>query len=160
MIGAGVLLIGLLVALSPFISVWRVGGQMLNELPVLDGTDHRDERVGLSAMFDDDFILARRTFSNADERTVAGTLAAAGFEPMGTVGFSKRCCGDYDAVVADVQGTDDGRTVVELTASDSDWQLAWPLFSGFGAFVALIGVGILLTGRSAPREPATAPLVP
>lgn len=155
-IGAAVVLVGLLIALSPFISVWRVGGQMLGELPEIDGIDHRDERIGWSAMFDDNFVLARRTFSDVDDQTAAQALVASGFEAMGVIGFSKECCGGYDAVWADVQPSSADRTVVELTAADSDWQLVWPLFSGFGPLMASVGIGILLTGRSPTRRPAAA----
>ncbi len=83
-------------------------------------------------------------------------LVANGFEPMGTNGLSKECCGDYDVVRADVQSRGADRTVVELRAADYDWQLAWPLFSGSGFLVALIGLGSLLAGRSSPRELAAA----
>jgi hypothetical protein len=117
LVGATVLLVGLLVALSPFISVWRAGGQMLGEIPDLEGIDHRDERTGPSAMFDDDFILARRTFIDVDDQAVAEALVA-----------------------------------VELTAADSDWQLAWPLYSGAGSLVALIGIGVLVSGLLSRRE--------
>jgi hypothetical protein len=152
LVGATVLLVGLLVALSPFISVWRAGGQMLGEIPDLEGIDHRDERTGPSAMFDDDFILARRTFIDVDDQAVAEALVADGFEPLGMVDYSKECCGAYDAVWADVLVSDAEGTVVELTAADSDWQLAWPLYSGAGSLVALIGIGVLVSGLLSRRE--------
>ena len=155
-IGAVGLLVGVLIALGPFISVSRVGAQMLGELPDLEGVDHSDQRVGWGAMFDDEFVLARRTFNGVDDRTVAQAMVANGFEPMGIVGFSKECCGDYDAVRADVQSPSADRTVVELTAADSDWRLVWPLFSGVGSLVALAGLGVLLTSRSSARELAAA----
>lgn len=107
-------------------------GRDVGELPDLDGVEHSDDRVGWSAMFDADFVLARRTFIGVDDRTVAKALMANGFESMGLAGYSKGCCGDCDAVCADVQDSGTDRVVVELTAADSDWQLAWPLFSGFG----------------------------
>lgn len=125
---------------------------MLGELPDLEGVEHIDDRVGWSAMFDADFVLARRAFIGVDDRTVAEALVANGFESMGLVGYSKDCCGDYDAVWADVQNSGTDRVVVELTAADSDWQLSWPLFSGFGSLMFLVGAGVLLTGRSTPRE--------
>jgi hypothetical protein len=140
------------IVLSPFISVWRVGGEMLDELPDLDGFEHSDDRVGWSAMFDADFVLARRTFIGVDDRAVAEALVANGFESMGLAGYSRECCGDYDAVWADVQNSGTDRVVVELTAADSDWQFSWPLFSGFGSLMGLVGFGVLLTGRSTPRE--------
>ncbi len=125
---------------------------MLDELPDLDGVKHSDDRVKWSVMFDADFVLARRAFIGVDDRTVAEALAANGFESMGLVGYSKECCGDYDAVWADVQDSGTDRVVVELTAADSDWQVAWPLFSGFGSLMGLVGVGVLVTGRSTPRD--------
>ena len=117
-----------------------------------EGVEHSDERVGWSALFDDEFVLARRTFDGVDDRTVSEALAANGFESLGIVRYSKECCSGYDAVWADVQTPGRDRVVVDLTAADSDWQLAWPLFSGLGSLVALVGAGSLRTGRSAPRE--------
>lgn len=152
-VGTVVLLVGLLIALSPFISVWRVGGQMLSELPDLEGVDHRDERVGWSAMFDDEFVLARRAFDTIDDRNVAAALVANGFEPLGASGFTKGCCGDYDAVWADVQSRGADGVLVELTAADSDWQLAWPLFSGIGSLAVLVGAAILVTGGASRHDP-------
>lgn len=161
-IGATVLLVGVVIALGPFISVWRAGGQMLGELPEVEGAVYSDERVGWSAMFDDEFVLARRTFTGVEDRIVAEALVADRFEPMGAVGFSKECCGGYDAVWVDVQNRGVDRVVVELTAADSDWQLAWPLFSGLGFLVALVGLGILfatdrLLGRWNPERSSPAP---
>lgn len=142
-IGAAVFVVGLLIALGPFISVWRVGGQALGELPDLEGVDHSDQRVGPSAMFDDEFVVARRTYSRVDRHVVSGALVASGFD-----GLSKACCGHYDGILADVQSLGADGVLVELTAADSDWQSTWPLFSGFGSLVGVVGLGVLLTGRS------------
>ncbi len=155
-IGGAVLVGGLLIAVGPFVSVWRVGGQVLDELPDLEGVEQSDERLGWSAMFDDEFIVARRTLEGTDERTVTEALVADGFESLGMAGFSKECCGDYDAVWADLQDGGTESVVVELIPADSDWQLTWPLFTGFGSLMAVVGAAVVASGRSASRDPVTA----
>lgn len=152
--GSAVLLVGMLIALGPFISVWRAGGEVLGELPDLDGVDHRDERVGWSAMFDEEFVLARRIFIDVDvdDGAVTEALIADGFEPLAVGGYSKECCGGYDAVWAKIQVNGADQVVVELTAADSDWRLTWPIITGFGLLLAAVGLGVLLTSRSSPRQ--------
>ena len=149
-------LIGLLVMATPFISVGRAGTQVLAELPEVDGAGFIDERVGWSAMFDDDFVVARRTYSGVTEQVVVDALRKDGFDTAGIDGLSRTCCGDYDAVWVSISAPESGTVVAELRPADADWQSAWP-------FVTLIGLtlstaGIVLTACSRRRgclAPAT-----
>ncbi len=158
-VGVVALVVGMAAALGPFISVWRVGGVMLAELPVLGGVEHHDQRVGWRAMFDDEFVLARRTYAGTTVDAVTDALAANGFENRSAIGFTRACCGDYDAVVAAVEPTVEvhgpDAVTVELAAVDADWRVSWPLFSGPGSLIALVGVGLLVTGRASQRPTST-----
>lgn len=80
---AGTLLcvLGLLLALFPFISVWRLSGEVLDELPSIPGSATTDDRNRLGAIFDDDFTLATRTYADVTVDQVREALADRAFEP-------------------------------------------------------------------------------
>lgn len=151
-LGVVALVGGIIIALVPGFSVWRAGGQMLSELPTLQGVETIDERVGWTALLDDDFVLARRTYLGSDERTVTDALGTAGFSHVGVL--SKECCGAYDAAWATIGEAADGSAVVVLTAADDDWRTIFPLWALAGTAAASFGLVLLLRGRS-PSARAT-----
>ena len=114
--GVVMALVGLFVMVAPFISVERVGTQMLAELPAVNGAGIVDERVGWSAMFDDDFVVARRTYSGVSEQVVVDALRQDGFDTVRIDGFGRACCGDYDAVWVAISTSDSG-SVVAIAAA-------------------------------------------
>ncbi|MCP4226706.1 MAG: hypothetical protein GY773_25480 [Actinomycetia bacterium] len=148
---------GLLIALFPLISVWRVSGSVLAELPDVQGPSINTDRNRL-ALFDDDFVLATRTYEGLSGSDLKQVLLREGFRILnarGEVWLSKPCCGDYDAVWVriDEVGPDTGLAVV--TVADSDEQVAWPLISWLGLSVIAVGLaGALaaLTGAGGGRQ--------
>lgn len=149
-VGLVALVGGIIIALVPGFSVWRAGGQMLGQLPTIQGVDTVDQRVGWTALLDDDFVLARRNYIGSDEPTVSEALGDAGFSYVGVL--SKDCCGAYDAAWARVESADNGSVVVVLTAADDDWQTVWLVWVLAGMAGAIVGLVLLLRGRgsSAP----------
>lgn len=144
-VGVTALVAGIVVALVPGFSVWRAGGEMLNELPSMHGVETIDQRVGWTAFFDDDFVLARRTYLDSDKRSVADALQGDGFAGVGRL--SKDCCGGFDAAWADIQENNDGSTVVALTGADDDWQASWPAWLFVGIVTSAAGLLLLLRAR-------------
>lgn len=152
-LGTALGLVGLFIMIWPFISVARVSSQSLNELPEFAEVVMEDDARGAFAIFDrDEFTLSTRTYLAADLAKVEAELLAEGFEvfhgrtPRGN-GFTKRCCGDYDALV--VRLTSSGQnTVATATASDGDVTVTWPLLVILGAPVLLLGVAITAMGRA------------
>ncbi len=148
---------GLLIALFPLISVWRMSGSVLAELPDVQGPSISTDRNRL-ALFDGDFVLATRTYEGFSGPDLKEVLLSEGFgilNARGGVWLSKPCCGDYDAVWAriDEVGPDTGLAVV--TVADSDVQVAWPLISWLGLSVIAVGLaGALaaLTGAGGGRR--------
>ena len=132
--------LGLFIALFPFISVWRVSGQVLYELPEISELESTDDRNRLGAMFDGDFVLATRTYRDAALDVVLGAYVSDGWVGSRSR-FSKQCCSEYDEVWVEVQESDSGSVVVVLTAADADVQGIWPFF-------ALFGIGLAFAGRS------------
>ena len=133
--------LGVLIALFPFISVWRLSGQVLEELPQVLESETTDQRHRFGAMFDDDFVLATRTYRDTTADVVPNALRSDGFEPafLGDRRWSaKACCGDYDAVFVDVQERDPGSVIAVLTVADSDFQVSWPIFALLGVVLASV----------------------
>ncbi len=145
-------LVGLLVMAGPFISVSRAGTQMLAELPEIDGADFIDERVGWSAVFNDDLVVARRTYSGVTEQVVADALRSDGYETLGVDGFSRTCCGEYDAVWITISASESGTVVAELQAADADWQSSWPVFAMIGLILSTGGIALLAFVRARSRR--------
>lgn len=152
-------LLGVVVAAGPFISVARVGTEMLAELPEVDGAVIDDSRVGWSAMFNDDFVVARRTYLGTSPQAVGDAYRSGGLENDGVDKFSTACCGDYDAVQIVISRSESGAVTAELAPADSDWQASWPLFAIVGLVLVAAGGAIAVTALSTPR-PHSAPALP
>lgn len=159
LIGAfGLLLVGLglFVALLPVVSVWRVSGQVLRELPEISGSEVVDERHRF-ALSNDDFLLATRSYGDATVEVVRGSLVADGFEPLSIDGeqwLSKPCCGEYDAVWVHLEASpgQDTLTVATLTVADSDIQLSWPIITMLGTLVLLAGAAVTVGASKRKQE--------
>lgn len=162
----GVLLcmLGATIALVPIVSVLRVSGQVLDELPEIPAAEIRDDRNRLGALFDDDFVLASRTYQPATPRAVRDALVSGGFEVHG---FGERqwlvkpCCGEYDGVWVQIEPAADRSVVALLSVADSDIQSSWPIFIVLG--LLLLAPGSLLVSRAAaggPTESAPQPTRP
>jgi hypothetical protein len=147
-VGIVVMLLGVVIAAGPFISVSRVGAEMLAELPKVDGAVVDDQRVGWSAMFNDDFVAARRTYSGTSPQAAEDAYRSGGLEHNGVGRFSRACCGDYDGVRVVISQSESGAVTAELAPADSDWQAAWPLFTIPGLLAMAVGVAI--TVRTPP----------
>ena len=148
--------LGVLIALFPFISVWRVSGQVLEELPQVLESETTDQRNRFGAMFDDDFVLATRTYRDTTADVVLDALRSDGFESAflrDRRWSAKACCGDYDAVFVDVQERDSGSAVAVLTVADSDVQVAWPIFASLGIPMAIAGSVLASVGFRKRRQP-------
>ncbi len=145
---------GVVLALWPVLSVWRVSGQVLDELPPIDGVETTDDRSPLSALTDPEFRLATRTYRGAEPETVESALLAAGFTRSGPAGqLSRDCCGEYDAVWVDVTDGSDALVIAELTTADADVQVAGPIFALLGLCVIAIGIGLAMMGpRARPDQ--------
>lgn len=144
-IGAAALGLGLLIGLFPMISVWRLSGDVLGQLPELAAAEVNDDRHRF-AVADSDFVLATRTYQGATPTEVDAALDEAGFESTSARGelyLFKPCCGAYDAVWAQVSNAGDGATEVSLTVADSDIQTTWVLFAVFGSLLVLFGIIVL-----------------
>ncbi len=155
-------ILGATIALFPFLSVWRVSGQVLDELPEIaefpvtemPDTEIKDDRNRLGAIFDDDFVLASRTYRTATPDTIRDALISSGFEVHG-IGqgqwLVKPCCGEYDGVLVQIEPGGDQSAVALLSAVDSDIQSSWPIFIVLG--LLLLIPGWLLVSRIAASEP-------
>ena len=78
LVGGTQAVIGLLIALFPIVSVARLPGQVLHELPIIADAEATDTQKRLGALFDDDFVLATRTYTGTDAEPIRSTLIAAG----------------------------------------------------------------------------------
>jgi hypothetical protein len=139
--GALAALVGLVIALFPWISAWRVSGRVLDELPMVSAAGIHDDRHRL-AIPDPDFVLATRTYEGLAADEVEAALLSGGFQSIsaGTERWlSKNCCGEYDAVWVQVRDVHSGSATATLTVADSDVQLAWPFFLVFGLPMTLGG---------------------
>lgn len=139
--------LGLLVALFPVVSVWRVSGHVIDQLPET-AAETEDDRHRL-AIFDPAFVLATRTYVATATQDVEDALGKAGFQDVRAAGeryLSKDCCGEYDAVWVLVDEGPDGATVAQLTVADADIQLSWPYFLIFGLTGTVIGAVMATAG--------------
>ena len=140
-VGAVVVGLGLIVALLPFVSAWRLGGEALAQLPEVPGHAASSESRGVGALFDDDFVVATRTYPGVDADTVRAAFTAAGFGSTSVAGarwLAAECCGDYDAVLVRLEERG-GSAVAIMTAADRDVQTVWPLLTAFGLIWVLGG---------------------
>lgn len=149
---------GFLLMLVAPVSVWRVSGEVLDELPAIDGVESSDTRHRVSALRDPLFIVARRTWTGTTVDEVERALLDDGFETW-TAGrrsaLAKSCCGDYDAVVVDlVDGSEPGQVEARLTTADGDVQGAVVIFILLGLALAVPGLSLLVTARSSTEPPA------
>jgi hypothetical protein len=153
---------GLLLTLFPVISVWQLSGQVLGELPPISALDASDDHRRL-AISDREFILAVRTYEDAEAATITSALLADGFQPIG-VGtqrwLSKDCCGSYDAVWVRVEDTGSGSAIATVTVADSDVQLSWPFFAIVGLPLMLGGGIAAVVGLRGPSEHSTDTPIP
>ena len=138
-------------AYFPF-SVSRLATESLDALPLLVAQPE-DTNNGAFAMFDGDFILATRTYDGVDRELVETAMLASGFDVLhgptpSQNGFSKPCCGEYDALFVHLS-TVDGTVVATTTAADSDVVIAGPMFLVLGGFVAAFGI---LMARRRPNH--------
>lgn len=154
---------GLLIMFFPLISVWRVSGEVLSELPALSASATTTDRNRL-ALFDDDLVVATRIYGGVSPVVLREALVSDGFQTVNVGGerwLAKPCCGEYDAawVRVDEVGADSAKAVV--TVADGDVQASWPFFSLLGLTVVFGGL-VLATlvpgdgrrrrGRLTPRS--------
>ena len=142
--------IGLLVGLVPFLSVWRTSGLALGQLPDITATEISDQQRWAGAVFDDDYVLATRTYSGVTVESVQAALIEGGFEPMAAGRFTKPCCGESDAVWVTVNGVRDESVVAIVTVADSDWRAAWKVFAVVSLLMVVAGLGNVLRGDKRP----------
>lgn len=142
---------GLALAASPFVGTWRLGGEVLDQLP--ESPSAADTRPAL-ALFDDEFVLASRTYVDTTPAEVDASLRAAGFDEQyrrgGESWLWRTCCGEYDAALARVDEGADGQVEVALTVFDDDVQFAWWMLSLAGLVLVAIGLFLVLSGRQPP----------
>ena len=158
-LGFGTLLAvaGVCIALFPFVSVWQVAAQVLDELPHLPGVESSDTSHEIGALVNDEFVLATRTYPETTREELHDALIGSGFDVTsinGTRHYVEECCGEYDAVLVTVNERNlDDVIVVSATAADQDIQSAAPLFGLFGLAVFLAGITIAVHGRSQAGNP-------
>lgn len=63
------------------------------------------------------------------------------------------CCGDYDGVVVHVEQAGQISDRAVLTAADADGQLAWPIFTVFGALLWLLSFLLWRVGSGGTPVP-------
>lgn len=156
LIGMAFLLVGVFIATYPFVSVWRLGGQVVSMAPENEQLVETD-RAAL-AIFDEDFLLGTATYEGVTAREVTDQLIGAGFTGRSSwdsrVWLTNPCCGQYDAAGARVTEVGDGTVLVDFSVFDSDIVFAWPVI----AFIALmplgIGIALLAAGRDRTAEAA------
>lgn len=116
------MLVGIAIAIYPFASVGLVSFTALNQLPetyVPASDDHR------FAMFDDEFIVATRTYEFDDQSSYQAILSEWGFTRFDSRWRAKECCGAWDAVLVRTTVLPDGRLRADLTMYDTDVQSTW-----------------------------------
>ena len=145
------ILVGVGISVYPFVSVWRLQQQVLDEVPLPNGTAPIIEGKPDRVLFDDDFVLAFRGVG-ASVVDVERTLLDAGFEATsieleGSPTFARECCGSYDAVLVSVFEGRDGVTGLRYSVTDSDIVATWYFITGFGLLIALAGVVTAVSSR-------------
>jgi hypothetical protein len=152
-VGALLASAGAVIALYPFLSVWQVAGQALEELPEVQGVESSDTSHGVGALLDSSFVLATRSYSNTTQREVQSALTSSGFEAAninGSLTYARECCGEYDAIWVSVADADeDGVVVATATAADGDIQITAVFFVLFGLalFVAGAVIAVISFGQ-------------
>ncbi len=152
------IIIGCALMLWPFISVWRLSEDVLNELPEIPNAEVVFEDQNPLALFDTEFELATRRYRGLTWTELREVLAGAGFEPYSQadeIGMTKPCCGAYDGVVALLRTTTEGDIETRLTVQDADIQITWPFFAALGAAVAASGGLAMLKARQHKSETDT-----
>ena len=165
--GSALALVGLAIAIFPLVSVWRVSGQLLDELPVVDGVDSVDSRRHVSALTDPKFILAERMYETATVEEVREALEAGGYQRIAhedEIWFGRECCGTYDAVwvsITEAPGRP-GNVTALVTTADKDVRTASQLFAALGLLLLLPGVAVTASNlnRTNRQEPRVADEVP
>ncbi len=163
--GSVLVALGLMALLFPFVSVWRLSGEVLDQLPQLEGVEPADSRHRIGALGDPEFVLARRVLTGVEGDRVQRALVADGFERTAIGGrpvLVKPCCGDYDAVEARIVDDPEAeRVTIELSAVDGDIQSAVFVFVVVGLVLLVPGLGIIAAARPdrvpAGRRPSTVP---
>lgn len=160
LVGGTQVVVGLLIALFPLFSVSRLPGQVLHELPIIPDAEAIDTHARVGALFDDDFVLATRTYTGVDAEPIRSTLVAAGFESRaidGELWFARECCGEYDEVWVRVGEPDlNGHVEATLTVADDDVRTAAGLFALIGLALFVPGLLIALSGLLRPRASSDA----
>lgn len=146
-------------ATFPIVSVWRVSGEVLRQLPeVAAATDVDDTRHRL-ALADPDFVLAERRYDGVTADEVEAALRADGFggiagpRPSEGVTWSKDCCGEYDAVWVTVVDAAEGATAV-VSVVDADVRATAPTIIALGSLLAVVGAVLLIGGARPGSRPA------
>ncbi len=165
LVGTAILLLGLVIAVYPAGSVWRVSGEAVAMAPDIEQLVERN--TALFPLIDGDFILGTARYEGVSEAEVSQQLVAAGFDGRA---FSEErgswqtyeCCGEFDALLARATDAGDGTVLVEFSALDTDVQALWWFFTLVGAGIAFIGAVLLkLPGqRTLPLEVEPAEQVP
>ncbi len=152
-VGATITSVGVLIALFPVFSVWRLSDQVLDQLPPI-AAESADEEFRFS-LRDPDFVLATRTYEAMTEADIEAELRAGGFDTTRIGGeqvFSKECCGEYDAVWVRIAATEPNSTTATLTVADSDVQAVWQIFLFLGIPIGLLGLFTMLSALKGPTD--------
>lgn len=143
--------LGLIVALYPFVSIWRAGDQALAQLPEITDREYSDQHHRLGALSDIEMVLVRRTYADTTVDQAVTWLQEAGYGSNRSSfrqWYSKECCGAWDAVV--VRPVQKGQDVeLAITMFDQGIQSSWPLTVPVG--LGLVGLGVVLTVGSFRR---------
>ncbi|MCP3882763.1 MAG: hypothetical protein GY701_30865 [Sulfitobacter sp.] len=141
-------------ALWPLVSVWRLSGQVLDELPVIpDAVIVSEERNSLG-LFDEDFELAAVTYRGTTLESVRAVLRQAGFHSYSrgaSIGMARECCAAYDGITVDMSTNDNGDVVAQLSVQDTDVQAMWPFTTTLGALTAILGAAAIAGRRQLPE---------
>lgn len=149
----GLLLIGLgvCIALFPFISTARISSVILDELPdTVSGSSADDVNQYGAPIFDDNFVLATRTYETATVEEVEQALASAGYQRTNlgeNLVWSRECCGEWDGATVKVTQGSTGRAVATVSVVDTDVQSLWLVFPIIGLFPFLGGLILRLRNR-------------
>ena len=147
---------GLSLALWPFLSVASLTGQVLAESPAVPGVEVSEDRHWSSALWNEHFELATRTYPasvSVDEATVAlgEEFEADGYSSsdalFGNGALWKNCCGSYDAVLVKTI-VNDGQVEQHFTVHDGDVQIVWGFFAATGAVLLLTGISLSRHGTT------------
>jgi hypothetical protein len=160
LVGATQVVVGLGIALFPLLSVQRLTGQALDELPIIPDAEATDTRNPLGALLDDDYVLATRSYTGVEAEPIRSRLVAAGFEAMvvnGELWLAKPCCGNDELRVRVDEPDLNGRVVATLTEADDDIRTAARLFVIIGLALFVPGLLIGMSGLIRPRDRAEVP---